>query len=288
MFALPYIRGQALYAVCAFSGWTLFVGPFTLILMKSLGVQLYSLRDEFAVDPEAALRRVPELVFRWWSLPEPMAGPSPSGTSLLSENRSLGGFGTRVGGDALEGDLEATAAFYRGIGCPHADCSLAPLGGLCDRGPGGHGGAGLSTLANGCRLWVFFFCLPQTTRMKLFPCRRERSLWRALARHLGDQRVTFQLDTYWVEKAGQSTLEILDLLEPHISHIHAKELRKSDGADVPAGQGDVPFPEVLRRARAHNWPVVVEFEGRDAMDAPWPKAHATWAASEMKRAVPTR
>jgi sugar phosphate isomerase/epimerase len=249
---------------CAFSGWTLFVGPFTLILMKSLGVQLYSLRDEFAVDPEAALRRVPELGFSVVELAGTYGWPVAKWNQLLSET-GLSVGSAHVSVDALEGDLEATAAFYRGIGCLTLIVPWLPLEAFAIEALEGTA-ARLSTLANRVQALGFFFAYHNHAH-EIVPLPTGEIPLAALARHLGDQRVTFQLDTYWVEKAGQSTLEILDLLEPHISHIHAKELRKSDGADVPAGQGDVPFPEVLRRARAHNWPVVVEFEGRDAMTA---------------------
>jgi len=47
--------------------------------------------------------------------------------------------------------------------------------------------------------------------------------------------------------------------------VHAKELRASDGADVPPRQGNVDFRAIVPLARQRNWPVVVEFEGADAM-----------------------
>ncbi|MCC5839097.1 MAG: sugar phosphate isomerase/epimerase [Opitutales bacterium] len=232
--------------------------------MKSLGVQLYSLRDEFAADPEAALRRVPGLGF---SVVE-LAGTY--GWAAAKWNRMLAETGLSVGSahvpvEALEGDFEGTVTFYREIGCPTLIVPFLPPEAFGIEALEGTA-ARLSTLANRVQGAGFLFAYHNHAH-EIAPLPTGEIPLAALARHLGDQRVSFQLDTYWVEKAGQSTLGIIDLLEPQISHIHAKELRKSDGADVPAGQGDVPFPEVLRKARAHNWPVVVEFEGTDAMAA---------------------
>jgi sugar phosphate isomerase/epimerase len=52
-----------------------------------------------------------------------------------------------------------------------------------------------------------------------------------------------------------------------VGWIHAKELRKSDDTDVPAGQGDVDFKTIIPLARQNGWPIVVECEGETAIAA---------------------
>jgi sugar phosphate isomerase/epimerase len=46
--------------------------------------------------------------------------------------------------------------------------------------------------------------------------------------------------------------------------IHAKELRQSDQADVPTGQGNIDFKSIIALAKKRAWPVVVEYEGENA------------------------
>jgi sugar phosphate isomerase/epimerase len=79
--------------------------------------------------------------------------------------------------------------------------------------------------------------------------------------------VGFEVDTYWVEKGGRDARQFIEANRARVSMIHAKELRKADGADVPAGQGNVDFQTIIPLARRHGWPVVVEFEGENATAA---------------------
>jgi sugar phosphate isomerase/epimerase len=79
--------------------------------------------------------------------------------------------------------------------------------------------------------------------------------------------VAFEVDTYWVEKGGRNARQFIEANAARIGLIHAKELRKRDGADVPAGQGHVDFKAIVPLARQRGWPVVVEFEGEGAVAA---------------------
>src|SRR5207302_11460179 len=77
--------------------------------------------------------------------------------------------------------------------------------------------------------------------------------------------VQFEFDTYWLEKGGEEARAFLKKHAARTGMIHAKDLRKRDGADVPAGQGDVDFKTIIPLAKARGWPVAVEYEGADAI-----------------------
>jgi sugar phosphate isomerase/epimerase len=49
--------------------------------------------------------------------------------------------------------------------------------------------------------------------------------------------------------------------------IHAKEFRRRDQSDQPAGEGDIDFPLIVSLAQSNDWPLIVEFEGDGAMQA---------------------
>ena len=79
--------------------------------------------------------------------------------------------------------------------------------------------------------------------------------------------VAFEVDTYWVERVGRNARDFIRQHTARIGMIHAKDYRMRDGADVPAGQGDVDFPAILTIARESAWPVIVEYEGENALAA---------------------
>lgn len=79
--------------------------------------------------------------------------------------------------------------------------------------------------------------------------------------------VAFEVDTYWVERAGRNARDFIRQHADRVGMIHAKDCRKRDGADVPAGQGNVDFPAILALAQQRSWPVVVEYEGENALAA---------------------
>lgn len=79
--------------------------------------------------------------------------------------------------------------------------------------------------------------------------------------------VSFEVDTYWVEKGGKNAADFIEMYIERIGMIHAKELLRATGADVPAGQGDVEFGRIIPLAIERGMPVVVEFEGENAIPA---------------------
>ena len=52
-----------------------------------------------------------------------------------------------------------------------------------------------------------------------------------------------------------------------VAQIHAKDLRKRDRQEVPAGQGDVDFRSLVPLCLANDWPVVLEYERGNAIES---------------------
>lgn len=79
--------------------------------------------------------------------------------------------------------------------------------------------------------------------------------------HLEMQKRTdirFQIDVYWVYRAGLNPLYILEQLGERVGMIHLKDGTMEHG--TPLGQGDVDIPAVVKWATAHNVKMVVENE----------------------------
>ena len=64
--------------------------------------------------------------------------------------------------------------------------------------------------------------------------------------------------------AGQNTSPVPFITRHHdrITHIHVKDRKKNNGANVPFGQGDTPITEVLQLIRDNKWNIqaTIEFE----------------------------
>lgn len=232
--------------------------------MSLLGLQLYSLRREFARDAEAALRSVPGLGFDHVELAGTYDWPAEKWTALLKE-LGLKVCSAHVGAQLLEKDFEATAAFYRAVGCPAlivphlpaSDFTADALPATAER---------LNAIGRKAKDAGFRFGYHNHAH-ELAVLPDGRVAFEVLAELVDPDLVALQVDTYWVEKGGQSSLAFIEKMQDHIAFIHAKELRKSDGSDVPAGQGDVPFAKIIPLAKSKDWPVVIEFEGEGAPEA---------------------
>lgn len=235
--------------------------------MENLAIQLYSLRREFAANADAAFNSVPSLGFNGIELAGRYDWSLEKWQGLLKEH-GLNVVAGHVGFDAIEGDnLQETLAWHRGLGCDHLVVPAMPDGekeNVDDYENGAHRlNKGASILAaEGFKLSYHnhafeFDALPETDKVGMD----------ILLEGTDPSMVGFEFDTYWLEKGGQNAVEFIKKHIDRVTLIHAKELRASDGADVPAGEGNVGFTEIIPLAQEKGWPVIVEFEGEGAPEA---------------------
>ena len=229
--------------------------------MPTLSVQLYSLRRETAADPEAALREVPGLGFDGVELAGDYGWSAEKWRALLDET-GLAVIGAHVGLAALETDLPALVQFHQTIGNTRL---IVP--GLAEelRSTIGYREAARRLTMASRKLRDDGFSVLYHNHAFEFDALPEGSRGMDILMAETDAAdVQFEFDTYWLERGGENARGFLEKHAARVGMIHAKELRTSDGADVPAGQGDVDFRAIIPRAKSHGWPVVVEFEGENA------------------------
>lgn len=95
-----------------------------------------------------------------------------------------------------------------------------------------------------------------------------------------DPDIGFELDTYWVAKAGGDPLAFLRRHAGRVTHLHLKDMA-ADGSMADIGKGTLPMAEIVAQARAQGVRhFIVE---RDDAPDPW----ASLAASlDSLRAMP--
>ena len=70
--------------------------------------------------------------------------------------------------------------------------------------------------------------------------------------------IRFQIDVYWVYRAGLNPLYILEQLGDRVGAIHLKDGTMENG--TPLGKGDLDIPAIIKWAKSRNLPMVVENE----------------------------
>ena len=231
-----------------------------------LYLQLYSLRHETAADPEGTLRRVPGLGFDGVELIGNYGWPADRWRALLAET-GLTVVAAHTGLESLEKDPASHVAFNRALGndrlvvtaLPRAPQSLTRY----------HDGARRLN-AIGRRLPAEGFSLVYHNHSYEFEPLEKGASGCGMDMLLAETDpavVRFEFDTFWLETAGRDAVAFIRQHADRVSLIHAKDLRKRDREEVPAGQGDVDFRTLLPLCSANDWPVILEYERGNAIEA---------------------
>lgn len=233
---------------------------------SKLYLQLHSLRHETAADAEGTFLRVPGLGFDGVELVGTYGWSTDEWRALLDET-GLAVVAAHVDLDALENDLPSHVAFYRTLGTrrlvvtalPRAPQSLARY----------HDGARrLNTV--GQRLADEGFALVYHNHSYEFELPEEGAAvcgMDLLLAETDSALVRFEFDTFWLESVGRDAVAFIRQHAARVALIHAKDLRKRDREDVPAGQGEVDFRTLVPLCSANDWPVVLEYERGNAIEA---------------------
>jgi sugar phosphate isomerase/epimerase len=225
-----------------------------------LGLQLYSLRREFDVDAEGTLRSVRGLGYEYVETAGDYGWSAERWQQLLSET-GLKVAGAHVSPDSLTKDLAKTVKFQKALGnhryilgyvADHTVKGFSEAAALLNKGA-------QSLRDEGGEVFYHnhdfeFKPVGGTTGYDI------------LLKETDPKLVRFEVDTYWVEQAGRDAAEFVAKHADRIGIIHAKEIRRSDKSDQAVGDGDIDFPAIIKLAQAKDWPLIVEYEGEEAVE----------------------
>ena len=229
-----------------------------------LGLQLYSLRREFEKDAEIALRGITALGYTAIETAGRYKWSTDQWIALLAETK-LTVHGAHVGLESLEKDLASEVAFQKALGNHRL---IIPWLAESYRTKKGYAviAQQLNELARTLKAeGMELYYHNHNFEFEKLP--EGGSGFDILLMETDPALVRFEVDTYWVERGGLNSRDFITANASRIGMIHAKELRKRDNSDVPAGQGDVDFRAILPLAKKHKWPIIVEFEGEGTPEA---------------------
>lgn len=231
---------------------------------SSLYLQLWSLRHSTSTDAEGALRQVKALGYDGVELAGDYGWNTVNWRTLLDET-GLEVIAAHTGLDALESDFAAKVAFHHEVGIERI---VVPSLNKDLQNPAGYRQAAQRLNTLGHKLKAEGFQLGYHNHAFEFDKLEgtEQVGMDILLVETDPALVRFEYDAYWLEFAGRNAVEFIRAQSKRVFLVHAKDLRKRDREDVPAGQGDVDFRALIPLCTANDWPVIVEYEGADAAE----------------------
>lgn len=217
------------------------------------GIQLFSVRDTTPHDMEGTLRALAEMGYTSVEFAG-FFGHSAETVKGWLDKYGLVACGTHTGWGEIRDRYEETVAYHKAIGCGEI---IVP-------------GADLSTKE---KLDEFIDFL-NVYGKKL----KDDGLHLSYHNHDGEfyvsgygaviheemqKRTTsdvgFEIDTYWVYRAGKDPVALMKTLADRVPVIHIKD-GLADGQGKPLGMGTAPVKEIFATAKALGIPMVVESE----------------------------
>lgn len=222
-----------------------------------LGLQLYSLRAQFAKDVPGTLKQVQAWGFRYAEL----AGTynlKPEEFKNLLRAHQIRPVAGHFAYERWRDDPEGTAAEAKALGLRYAGCAWIPHQGAfdeatCRQAIAVFNKAGAVLARHGLK---FFY---HQHGYEFRPC-GTGTLMDLMIQQTDPKQVTFEMDIFWVRYPGQDPAGWLQKYPKRWELIHLKDMKKgvqlgdqSGHADVtydvPLGTGQLDMPAILRAAR---------------------------------------
>ena len=226
-----------------------------------LGLQLWSLRREFDADAAGTLRRVRSLGFDLIETAGTYGWTVERWKELLAET-GLTLMGAHIGN--LFEDLASHIAFQSALGNPRY---VLPSLDEKDQTVEGYRRTAMRLNQAGEALRPYgATVLYHNHEFEFKVLAGGLTGYDLLLRETDPALVRFEVDTYWVAYAGREPQRFLVDHAERVGAVHAKQIRLADKAEVGIGEGDIDFAAILALARANKWPVVLEYEGENAVE----------------------
>jgi sugar phosphate isomerase/epimerase len=228
-----------------------------------LALQLHSLRHEIAADPDAVVRRVPSLGFDGVETAGTYGWSADGWNEILAET-NLRVVGAHIGLEHLESEWKTQTEFQRAIDNSRVVVPSLPKN-LQTREGYSEAAKRLSSLGRRAKsegLALFY----HNHAYEFSPVAEGRCGMDVLLAETDPAALSLEVDTYWVERGGVNSRDFILRNAARIGMIHAKEFCR-DGRDVPVGQGEVDWRTIIPLARNRGWPIVVEYEADNPLEA---------------------
>jgi sugar phosphate isomerase/epimerase len=211
------------------------------------GLQLFTIRDALAADPDGTLRRVTDTGYREVELAG-LAGMTATTFQESLRRHGLAVPSIHVGYDSLRRDLDGVVreAFAFGasfVVCPSIDVEERGTADDWKRVCQTLGRAGRTVRSHGLALAY------HNHDYEFAPFAGGATPFDLLLRETDPEDVKLELDVYWVAKGGLDPVRCLRDNAGRIALVHLKDLGR-DGTTVELGAGVLALEQIVRAALA--------------------------------------
>jgi sugar phosphate isomerase/epimerase len=229
-----------------------------------IAVQLWTVRESMARDLPGTLQDVAAAGYVAVELAGLAATPTDDLATYLRD-AGLRVAASHEGIERLRGDLDALATRLHALGCDRLVVPWLPEDERRDRAGVQRFAAELGEYAR--RLATTGIALGYHNHAFEFAPLDGTTVWDVLLAELPPE-VEIELDVYWAAVGGRDPVAEIRALGQRVRLLHMKDRSGGQAAhDVPAGEGTLPFPDIVAAARAAGveWYVAEQDEPADAL-----------------------
>ena len=221
-----------------------------------IGLQLYSLRAQFAKDLPGTLAKVHGYGFKYVELASTYKVPPDQFKTMLLAN-GLKAVSAHFPYERYRDDVEGIAAEARTLGLPYVGCAWIPHEGdfdlkECRDAIAVFNRAGEALARHGLK---FFY----HTHGYEFQPHGSGTLFDLMMAETKPRAVRFQMDVFWIVHPGQDPVQILQKYGKRFELMHLKDMKQGTRGDltghtdvsndVALGTGRMDWPAILKAAR---------------------------------------
>ena len=211
------------------------------------GLQLFTVRDPLAADPDGTLRRVADAGYREVELAG-LAGMTAAAFQERLKHHGLAAPSIHAGYDSLQSDLDGVVREARTFGanfvvCPSIDVEERRTADDWKRVCRTLARAGRAVRSHGLALAY------HNHDYEFAPFAGGATPFDLLLRETDPEDVKLELDVYWAAKGGLDSVRCLQDNAGRIALVHLKDLGR-DGATIELGAGVLAMEQIVRAALA--------------------------------------
>ncbi len=209
-----------------------------------IGLQLYTVRDAFAADPEGTLGKIRAIGYDEVEFIN-FGGRTPADFKAMIASAGLSGPSGHVSLADLRDHADSLFAGLAAAGASYAILAWLPEEVRNDwvKMAGEMNGYGATARAHGLKFGY------HNHNFEFVPTADGQIPYHLLLANTDPAEVCFELDCYWASLAGHDPLDILNQHGDRIRQLHLKD-KTASGDMAPVGQGVIDFPAILEKARA--------------------------------------
>lgn len=217
-----------------------------------IGLQLYSLRDQFAKDVSATLDQVRSFGIEYVELAGTYNIP-PEKFKQQLDSKGLKAVSGHFGFEQFRDNVEAIARDAKALGLEYVGCAWIPHDGAfdektCREAIAVFNRAGEALAKHGLK---FFY----HTHGYEFQPHGGGTLFDLMMAETKPQFVRYQMDVFWIVHPGQDPVKLLEKYGKRFELMHVKDMRKGTATGLLTGQSDVKN-DVALGTGLMDWPAI--------------------------------